>query len=638
MKRLLSVLLAGCMLLPCMALGEPAGPQAADIFVMPVEGLKEDFIFGTDISSLPSLEKSGVTYKDEAGNTAELTSLLSQSGFNYVRVRVWNDPFDGQGRGYGGGNCNVDNAVELGRRATANGMKLLVDFHYSDFWADPKKQQAPKTWVGMDIETKAKALHDFTYDALKRMKDANIDIGMVQIGNETDTMLCGENNWIKIAKLINAGSAAVREIDPAILVAVHFSQPALRFAQILNARKVDYDVYATSYYSYWHGTTGNLTKVLSEIAATYNKLVMVAETAYLYTVENGDEHANSCPADGITLRYATTVQGQANAMRELAAAVQAVGEKALGIFYWEPAWLPVPVKGKEAQGAMWEMFGSGWASSYAGSYDPNDAGLYYGGSSWDNQALFDFTGKALPTLKIFQYIRTGAAAARKVDSYEDPHTLCYIDDGVALPETVNALYNDGTTEAVSVVWNALQLEDAIEAGLGEYVIEGVADGTPVSCFLRITAQNFLKNPGFEEEDMSMWKLQSLEGIKLELERRSSVNDVKSGDYLLHFYSTDKAGFTVEQTVTGLREGEYDFSLYIHGGNVAKQDMYIYAIVDGRVVATAPMKVTKWQEWENPTLHNIPVKHGEITVGAYVACEGSGPWGKLDDFLLNLSRK
>jgi arabinogalactan endo-1,4-beta-galactosidase len=277
MKRLLSVLLAGCMLLPCMALGEPAGPQAADIFVMPVEGLKEDFIFGADISSLPSLEKSGVTYKDEAGNTAELTSLLSQSGFNYVRVRVWNDPFDGQGRGYGGGNCNVDNAVELGRRATANGMKLLVDFHYSDFWADPKKQQAPKTWVGMDIETKAKALHDFSYDALKRMKDANIDIGMVQIGNETDTMLCGENNWIKIAKLINAGSAAVREIDPKILVAVHFSQPALRFAQILNARKVDYDVYATSYYSYWHGTTGNLTKVLSEIAVTYDKQVMVVK-------------------------------------------------------------------------------------------------------------------------------------------------------------------------------------------------------------------------------------------------------------------------------------------------------------------------------------------------------------------------
>ena len=638
MKRLLLVLLSGLLLLPGLALGEPAGPQAADIFVKQVEGLREDFIFGADISSLPALEKSGVTFQNEAGKPAELVPLLAQSGFNYVRVRIWNDPFDGQGRGYGGGNCNVDTAIDIGKRATANGMKLLVDFHYSDFWADPKKQQAPKAWAGMDIGAKARALHDFTYDALARMKEEGIDIGMVQIGNETDTMLCGENNWIRIAQLLNAGSAAVREIDPGILVAVHFSQPVLRYAQILNARKVDYDVYATSYYSYWHGTTENLTRVLSEIVATYDKQVVVAETAYLYTVENGDGHANSCPADGITLRYATTVQGQANAMRELVAAVQAVGEKALGVFYWEPAWLPVPVKGKESQSALWEKFGSGWASSYAGSYDPSDAGLYFGGSSWDNQALFDFTGKPLPTLRIFEYIRTGATAQRKVDSYENPHTLCYIDDGVVLPGTVNALYNDGTLEAVPVAWNASQLEAAISAGLGEYVIGGVAAGTPVLCFLRITAQNFLQNPGFEEEDMSMWELQGFEGVKQELERRSSINDIKSGEYLLHFYSTGKAGFTAQQTVTGLREGEYDFSLYIHGGNVAEQDMYIYAVVDGQVVATAPMKVTKWQEWENPMLRNIPVKHGEITVGAYVSCEGSGPWGKLDDFLLNLSRK
>jgi len=638
MKRLLSVLFAGLILFPSLALSESASLMQADIFVKPVESCREDFIFGADISSLPSLEKSGVTFQNEVGIPSELTFLLSQSGFNYIRVRVWNDPFDEQGRGYGGGNCNLDTVIDIGKRATANGMKLLVDFHYSDFWADPKKQQVPKAWVGMDIETKAKALHDFTYNALKRMKDAGIDIGMVQIGNETDTMLCGENNWIKIAQLMNAGSAAVREIGPDILVAVHFSQPVLRYAKILNARKVDYDVYATSYYSYWHGTTENLTKVLSEIVADYDKQVMVAETAYLYTLENGDEHANSCPADGITLRYATTVQGQANAMRELVAAVHAVGEKALGIFYWEPAWLPVPVNGKEAKSALWEEFGSGWAASYAGSYDPNDAGIYYGGSSWDNQAFFDFTGRALPTLMIFEYIRTGATATRKLDSYENPKILCYIDDGVVLPETVNALYNDGTAEAVPVFWDVSQLDAVITVGLGEYIIDGVADGFPVQCFLRITAQNFLENPGFEEEDMSMWMLQSLDGIKQELERRSSVNDMKSGEYLLHFYSTDKAGFHVEQTVTNLREGEYDFSLYIHGGNVAEQDMYIYAMVDGQVVATAPMKVTKWQEWENPTLRNISVKHGEITVGAYVSCEGSGPWGKLDDFMLNLSRK
>jgi len=638
MKRFAVMVLVCCLALPIYSSGEAEYPQAAEIFVQKVEGLARDFIFGADISSLLSLEKSGVTYQDVSGNPAELTSLLGKSGFNYVRVRIWNDPFDDQGRGYGGGNCTVDTAIELGKRATANGMKLLVDFHYSDFWADPKKQQAPKAWEGMDIEQKSKALYDFTFDALTRMKEAGIDIGMVQVGNETDAMLSGEKNWIKIAAMLNAGSAAVRAVDPNILVAVHFSQPNARQAQILKARKVDYDVYATSYYSYWHGTTQNLTKVLTQIAADYDKKVMVAETSYLYTTENGDESANSCPADGITLRYATTVQGQANALRDVVAAVSAVGEKALGVFYWEPAWLPVKAGGKEAQSALWEAFGSGWASSYASSYDPNDAGLYYGGSSWYNQALFDFTGKALPTLRIFEYMRTGATTPLKVDSYENPQTLCYIDDGISLPETVNALYNDSSQKAVPVRWDQAQLNAAIEAGLGEYMIDGVAEGQPVKCALRITAQNFLKNPGFEEEDMSMWSLKPLKGFTQELERRGSTNDIKSGEYLLHFFNTDKIGFTVEQTVTGLREGEYDFSLFIHGGNVANQDMYIYAEVDGQTVATTPMSVTKWQEWQNPTLCNISVKNGEITIGAYVTCEGSGPWGKLDDFLLNLSQK
>ncbi len=638
MKLFAVLMLAFCLVLPNLASASEDGSQAAEIYVQKVDGLSPNFIFGADISSLLSLEKSGVTYKDEKGNPAELTSLLSKSGFNYVRVRIWNNPFDEQGRGYGGGNCTVDKAIEIGKRATAIGMKLLVDFHYSDFWADPKKQQVPKAWVGMDINHKAKALHDFTFDALTRMKEAGIDIGMVQIGNETDAMLSGESNWIKIAVLLNAGSTAVRAVDPDILVAVHFSQPNARQAQILKARKVDYDVYATSYYSYWHGTTQNLTKVLSEIAAAYDKKVMVAETSYLYTTDNGDEHANSCPADGITLRYATTVQGQANAMRDVVAAVSAVGEKALGVFYWEPAWLPVHALGKDAQGALWEDFGSGWASSYAGSYDPNDAGLYYGGSSWDNQALFDFSGKALPTLRVFEYIRTGATAPLRVDSYENPQTLCYIDDGISLPETVNAQFNDGSQKAVNVKWDQVQLEAAISNGIGEYLIDGMAEGQKVVCTLRITAQNFLNNPGFEDEDMSMWHLKPLDGYAQELERRGSANDIKSGEYLLHFYSTDKIGFTVEQTVSGLREGEYDFSLFIHGGNAANQEMYIYARVDGQVVATAPMSVTKWQEWQNPTLRNIFVKNGEITVGAYVTCDGSGPWGKLDDFLLNLSRK
>ena len=116
-----------------------------------VENLPEDFIFGMDISSVLAEEASGVKYYDFDGNEADLFRLLADSGINYIRVRIWNNPFNDAGNGFGGGNCDIGAAVEIGKRATACGMKLLADFHYSDFWADPGKQMVPRAWAGMDM-------------------------------------------------------------------------------------------------------------------------------------------------------------------------------------------------------------------------------------------------------------------------------------------------------------------------------------------------------------------------------------------------------------------------------------------------------------------------------------------------------
>ena len=111
-----------------------------------VEGLSKDFIFGMDASCVPSLEASGVKYYDHNNNEKDVYKILAENGLNYVRVRIWNDPCDKSGNGYGGGNCDIENAIQVGKRATANKMKLLVNFHYSDFWADPQKQPIPKAW------------------------------------------------------------------------------------------------------------------------------------------------------------------------------------------------------------------------------------------------------------------------------------------------------------------------------------------------------------------------------------------------------------------------------------------------------------------------------------------------------------
>ena len=382
------------------------------LVVEKVENLPADFILGMDASCVPALEKSGVRYYDHEGQEKDVYRILSENGINYIRVRIWNDPFDGAGNGYGGGNCDIHNAVAIGKRATENGMKLLVDFHYSDFWADPAKQMVPKAWESLDFDGKCDALYAFTKESLQLLKAAGVDIGMVQIGNETNGSLCGETDWAKICRLIGAGAAAVRESCPEAKVAVHFANPEKsgtyeNYAKQLETYQVDYDVFTSSYYPFWHGSMENLSNLLSEIARTYGKEVMVAETSYAYTAEDTDFSHNTIGAGSEVDGYPFTVQGQADLVRDVIDLLANKTEKGIGVFYWEGTWISAGGKAYAENAALWEKYGSGWASSYAAGYDPDDAGKWYGGCAVDNQALFDAKGRALESLKVFALVRQG---------------------------------------------------------------------------------------------------------------------------------------------------------------------------------------------------------------------------------------
>lgn len=270
---LLTAALAGCAA-PNPSAGEPesttpAGKlEGSGLYVKKVENLPEDFIMGMDASCVPALEDSGVVFRDAQGREQDVFKTLAEHGINYIRVRVWNDPFDGAGNGYGGGNCTIDTAVEIGQRATKYGMKLLVDFHYSDFWADPGKQMVPKAWAAMDLEEKSRALYSYTLESLTKLKEAQVAVGMVQIGNETNGAMCGETKWPGVTTLMKAGARAVREVLPEAMVAVHFANPEntesyASYAANMDYYGVDYDVFASSYYPYWHGTLENLSQVLT---------------------------------------------------------------------------------------------------------------------------------------------------------------------------------------------------------------------------------------------------------------------------------------------------------------------------------------------------------------------------------------
>lgn len=399
MKRLATFFLLLCLLTTC-ALGESTLADAVE----PVSALPADFWFGADVSTVLSEEKSGVRYLDENGVETDLFVLLKNAGWNVIRVRVWNDPFDENGMGYGGGNCDVASAVEIARRCQKAGLSLVVDFHYSDFWADPGKQMCPKAWVGMTLEEKCTALTAFTEDALTQIRDTGVNIVMVQVGNEINGGMSGEWSLEGRNALMNAGSVAVRRVLPEALVAVHFTNVSQGDAEKYirevceGDTAVDFDVMAYSYYSYWHGSLENLTALMADVQQNFGKQVFIAETAYPFTTDNLDTHPNSVPNEWCDMKSTISREGQAEDFRRTVETAVAAG--ALGVCYWEPAWIPVPAEKWEDQKVLWEQYGSGWASSYAGGYDPQDAGQWHGGCAWENQALFGPDGTAAWTLKL----------------------------------------------------------------------------------------------------------------------------------------------------------------------------------------------------------------------------------------------
>lgn len=339
----------------------------------------KDFYVGGDISSLMEVEENGGKFYDYDGKEKDVLEILKENGMDSIRLRVWNDPVDEQGVPYNNGHNDLDTAIFLGKRASDLGMRVLIDFHYSDYWADPSSQEVPKAWKNLSFDDKETALYNYTKSSLKSLLDAGVNVTMVQIGNETTSGLAGETKWEKITALMSAGSKAVREIsseyDKEILVAMHFTEYENYdwYASQLEKYQVDYDVFASSYYPYWHGSLEELEKSLKNIIDTYEKKVLIVEFAYPYNFANLDNHPNAISWNSsCEFPYEVNKVGQQVAIEDIYKTAISLGDDCLGLFYWEPAWINIP-------------------------------GSDYVGSPWENQALFDSAGNPLPALRSFLF-------------------------------------------------------------------------------------------------------------------------------------------------------------------------------------------------------------------------------------------
>jgi len=366
-----------------------------------------DFYRGVDISSIISLEKSGIQFYNTNGQPDDIFKILYEAGVNCIRVRIWNSPKNASGKYYGGGNNDLEVAREIGSRAAKYGLPLLVDFHYSDFWADPAKQTVPKEWRNFNVDKKAEEIYKFTKGCLEWLLENGSIIAMVQVGNETNCFMCGENQMGNVMKMMSSGAKAVRDVNPKIGIVLHFTNPdkannMLWYASELGNARVDYDVYATSYYPYWHGTTDNLKNVLGQIANKYGKKVLIAEYSYPYT--NSAKTADgswygivSQSSSGVNFKFPISIDGQIQCIQDIYKTIKSI-PNGIGAFYWEPAWIAPKARNDAERRTIWETYGSSWASTPGSEFDKSVDRNVAGGTSWDNQAVFDPNGKPLKSL------------------------------------------------------------------------------------------------------------------------------------------------------------------------------------------------------------------------------------------------
>ena len=362
------------------------------------------FVKGVDLSTLVELEKCGAKYYNN-GKEGDILSILKEYDFDTVRIRVWNDPYAEDGTPYGAGTNDVETSIEIGKRVTAAGYGVLLNLHYSDFWADPGKQIKPKAWKDYGIEELEKAIYDFTLDTVKAFLDAGVNITMIQVGNELSNGLCWPEGKVpeydNIARMVSSGIRACRAVDASIPLMIHLDNGGnnalyREWFDNYTKRGEDFEYIGLSYYPFWHGTLDMLENNMNDIAVRYGKDLIVAEVSMGYTMEDYASYEKLLPEErkGYATRpalvekieYPMTKEGQSDFMADFLNRVAHVADnKGKGFFYWEPAWIPVP--------------GSGWATPVSLEY-MNDPGPC--GNEWANQALFDYDGNALPSLEIIR--------------------------------------------------------------------------------------------------------------------------------------------------------------------------------------------------------------------------------------------
>lgn len=605
-----------------------------------VYGATEDeFIKGMDLSSLEAIEDAGAVFYDENGNAIDdvLEYLATEKEVNYVRLRVWNNPttsFDA------GDYCNAEHTVEIAERVKDAGMKLLIDFHYSDSWADPANQNKPAAWQDLSYDELVDAVYDYTADVLTQLDEVGAYPDMVQIGNEISGGMLWDDGYIdnmsNLAGLLNSGIAAVRDTTPNgqyTKIMLHLAEGGdsdrfeYFFDNIIANGVTDFDIIGMSYYAYWHGSLQNLKNNMNNVVSRYGKEVVVAETSYPYTYDNADSTENQIgQSDTDLVGLSASVENQ-KLMTEMTFNTVATVDngKGLGAFYWEPLWLAVD--------------GVGVAKGE--------------GNEWDNQILFDANHKALDSLNAFLF------DADEVAGNNDKDVIVYSPDAMivqvesydnledALPDTVEVLRYNGTIEELPVVWEGASEVDMTQ--VADYTFNGTVSNTnPLSGItlatptLEVSVQrNLVKNASFEDCDNTLdWTIDMISGSAGKI-----TNGVDSyaytGEGSFQYWYDDDFCVELSQVVDVTAGHTYDFSVWAQGtwDAIDYDESYFFVkYIDASGVetelGTVELLNANYSWWNQFVMEDITIPTGvsQVIIGGRVTGTANG-YGTWDDFRL-----
>ena len=618
-------------------LGCAIGIMGMGFYVTPAHASSDEFIKGMDLSSLEAVEDAGGQFYDENGKkiTDILSYLKQDKEVNYVRLRIWNNPttsFDA------GDYCNAEHTIEMAQRIKQAGLKFLLDFHYSDTWADPSYQSKPAAWENLTFTELKQAMYDYTADILNRLKEVGAYPDMVQIGNEISGGMLWDDGYIdnldNLAQLLNSGISAVRNATPSnqnTKIMIHLAEGGDQerfeyfFDNMIERGVTDFDIIGMSYYPYWYGTPQDLKNNMNNVVKKYQKEVVVAETSYPQTYDDADSQPNLIGKEETdTAGLDASVENQKLMLETVFNTVANVdNDKGLGVFYWEPLWLPVD--------------GVGVAKGQ--------------GNEWDNQILFDANFKELDSLNAYLFDKN----AEQVNNDKD--VIVYMPDDVVvevgeedsvsniLPQQVEVLQFDGDIETLPVVWNGTESVNLNQ--IGTYTLSGTIVGidpldnvTLKQPTIQITIQrNLLKNSSFEDvNNIADWKIEKIKGDAGQITIWDNSTTPHSGIGSFQFWDDKEFDVILSQDVEVEENHDYCLSVYAQGiaENLQEAKLFVEYENNGTTVrlAAEDISITYYNNWEKAEIPHIVIPSGvtKIKIGAQIKGQASG-YGTLDDFIL-----